>query len=66
MIDMHQAKYNSIFRVEGAQNGDLDDEVIATFKINMVNCIMNIVKLLHPKNEYLYIPDDHDCDVMTR
>ena len=26
---------------------------------------MHILKVFHPTNEYLYIPDDHDCEDNT-
>ena len=62
MLDLRQERYISIFRLDGVHDGRLEDENIVTFKIIMVKCIMNIIKLIHPKNEYLYIPEGHDCD----
>ena len=61
MIGVHQDRYKGIKRVKGVEEGDISDENIAVFKINMMNCIMNILKVFHPTNEYLYIPNDHDC-----
>ena len=62
MLDIHQDTYKNIAKVKGSDKGDIDDKSIDLFKVNMMNCIMNILMLFHPNNHYLYIPGDHDCD----
>ena len=51
--------------MEGVEEGNISDENIDVFKCNMMNCIMNILKVFHPTNDYLYIPDDHNCEDNT-
>ena len=61
-MDLHQDRYENVTQVQLLENGYYSDENIDTFRVNMMNCIMNIVKLFHPVNQYLYIPGNHGCE----